>query len=111
MKPNFSRGSVERAARDTLADRLTQNGARDPFAVATQQVRRMSRTAPGREALLRLATAKVSQGSAGFGGDDPEGDWRRTQRSIQGYRTEPRTRTPFFSRLRGRGFSRAGGRM
>jgi len=110
---DFSRGSVARAARDELADRIAQNGAREPFAVATDQVRRMSRTPAGRESILRLATVKVNRGPSGFGGDDPERDWKATERNLSRYRTLPkeRPRSSLFSRFRGRGFSRAGGRM
>lgn len=109
---DFSRGSVERAARDSLAERIEQNGAaRDPYAVATEQVRRLSTTPQGRQAILKMAMTKVSQGTSAFGGDDPEGDLRRTRRAIQQYRVEPRPRNSLFSRMAGRGFSRAGGRM
>ena len=109
---DFSRGSVARAARDELADRIAQNGAREPFAVATDQVRRMSRPPAGRESILRLATVKVNRGPSGFGGDDPERDWKLTERALRRYRIHPsQRRSSLFSRLRGRGFSRAGGRM
>lgn len=100
---DFSRGSVERAARDALAERISQDGALEPFAVATDRVKEWSGTPEGRSRIASLAREKVRRGPKAFGGDDPRGDYEDTRAALRHYRARNPSRSPFRRLFGGRG--------